>query len=322
MSVSQDGGASWRSVAPPGFVPSTKYAVDALGGSNLIVTSGSQASALVVARSTDAGATWTSEVVDATPKLAGTPDAVLDSVDVSFVDPDHGFLSVTYGYAHMNPQGATLTTTDGATTWSATSLEDGPSQLLALSATSAVVVIGPAATELEATSDSGNTWAPLAIPGDQATASSSIASLRLGGSNDHAEVVVGYDGGNAAHTLVDAITASTPPTVRQLADAGSVTPNAADISPAGVAVIASGAPSHTPDVRTVDSTGSVTPIATTGIDNLPDRVVALSDDTFLASLTEQLCPGRTNCHTVAQLWRSAGGGRTWQTIPIAASTSS
>jgi hypothetical protein len=108
--------------------------------------------------------------------------------------------------------------------------------------------------------------------------------------------------------------------VHELADAGSVTPNASGISPNGIAVIASGVPSQTPDVRTVDSTGSVNPISTTGIDNLPGRVVALSDEVFIAALTEQLCPGRTDCHTVADLWRSSDGGHTWRAIPLSSTT--
>jgi photosystem II stability/assembly factor-like uncharacterized protein len=312
LSVSSDVGATWKRVLTTQFALDTPVAVAAQGASSIIVVAGVDPTRLTEWRSTDAGATWRRLTIDALPASHVNPALVpVTSLSMSFADTAAGLLAVDYGYDHTNPQGATLDTADGGSTWRVTPLTTALTALDMRSPHTALAVEGPG-QELVGTLDGADDWQPIPLV---ARTSRSWVDLIAFTDPESAAVLAAVTDGRGERTVLDTAARVTGNRWSLTDVAGIDGVRAQVVAPTqrGTLLMAPRA-DGAPDAFVVSSGGSTSPVATRGLPVAPAYLTRLSDGVLLASTDTQLCVHRANCRTVSGLWRSVDGGVNWSSL--------
>lgn len=157
LSQTADGGAFWRTIAPPGAAPQAIRGADWSGTSAYaVVATGSRTSPLELERTADRGATWSSVSLPVPPSAD-----VAGPVDVQAVDPENLFVGVRLEpNGHALSRGLLLRSADGGQTWNRALLPEG-GDISFTSAEDGWLVGGFARESLFATHNAGRTWAPV-----------------------------------------------------------------------------------------------------------------------------------------------------------------
>jgi N-acetyl-anhydromuramyl-L-alanine amidase AmpD/photosystem II stability/assembly factor-like uncharacterized protein len=168
LSSTSDGGASWRSILPPGLAPAAVRGVRFLRTSGwLVAASGSGTAPLVLYRTSTGGATWTSTPLPAIRDVdLGAP------VEIAPLDDLPAFLDLRLEPSRWSlSRAALLQTSDGGLTWTRSPLPAAGS-IAFPSLLDGWLVGGFAHERLYATHDGGATWKLVTPP---VPASGSIA---------------------------------------------------------------------------------------------------------------------------------------------------
>jgi hypothetical protein len=156
-------GKQWRDITPPETGPfsiDTAFFLDASTGWALISgpdPDGKDAISLKLASTTDAGTTWSINLLRPTE---GVSAFYAGTVNIDFVDPLHGWIMLRLSSSANFSRGALLTTSNGGSSWSELAEPPIGNPVKFVTAEEGWLAGGPNGDELYWTQNGGETWKP------------------------------------------------------------------------------------------------------------------------------------------------------------------
>ena len=158
LMLTQDAGQHWTDITPPaktvGNIKSVFFLNTTEGwvASSFTGTTIQVSPSFAISRTSDAGATWTTELLTDSFEAGSTP------ISLDFVDTLHGWLMLRAPSGSNFSRGVLLATTDGGTSWKTLPTPPIGGEVRFTSSSIGWIAGGPAGNQLYVTRDGGQSW--------------------------------------------------------------------------------------------------------------------------------------------------------------------